>query len=194
MVYMIRLCSRGFTQRRKQSRYFFGVLLGALLYHSSAFAQNAAALHARNTALQAQLSNNQFGKPLYLESSEQSGALQGDVYARIDQPFAVAGPALLGSTHWCEILILHLNVKGCRPNRLSTGETINLTVGRKFEQPLDDGYQFEFKYNVTQLDTNYEQIELSAPTGPFNTSNYKIMLEVTSLDATHSFLHLSYAY
>lgn len=162
---------------------------------SSVFAQNAAILQARNSALQAQLSNNQFGKPLYLESSEQSGALRGDVYARIDQPFAVVGPALLGAAHWCEILILHLNVKSCRASPLPAGDTISLTIGRKFDQPLDDGYQFEFKYGVAQLGAAYQQVELSAPTGPLGTSDYRIMLEVTtSLDATHSFLHMSYAY
>jgi hypothetical protein len=161
---------------------------------SLAQAQNAAALQARNVALQRQLSNNQFDKPLYLESSEQPGALQGDIFARIDRPFTVVGPSLLGAARWCDILILHLNVKGCVTSLLPAGDTISVTVGRKFDQPLADGYLFEFKYSVAKIGASYQQIALSAPAGPMGTSDYRILLEVASLDATHSFLHMSYAY
>ncbi len=161
---------------------------------SLAHAQDAAALQGRYAALHAQLSNNQFNQPLYLESSEHAGALQGDIFARIDQPFAVVGPALLGVTHWCEILILHLNVKSCRPTTLPTGDALALAVGRKFDQPLADTHLFEFKYRVEKLDPDYEQIVLDAPKGPLGTSNYRIVLEVARLDATRSIVHLSYAY
>lgn len=157
-------------------------------------AQDAAALRARHSALQPQLNHNQFGKPLYLESSEQPGALRGDVYARIDQPFAVVGPALRGAMRWCDILILHLNVKGCVASLLPTGDIISVTVGRKFDQPLDDGYLVEFSYSVAKLGASYQQVTLSAPTGPIGTSDYRLVMEVASLDATHSFLHMSYAY
>ncbi len=157
-------------------------------------AQDAAALQARNIALQTQLGNSQFDKPLHLESTEQPDALQGDIYARIDQPFAVVSPALLGATHWCGILILHLNVKSCRTGLSAASDTISVTVGRKFDQPLADGYLFEFKYRVTRRDADYQQVTLSAPTGPLGTRDYRIVLEVASLDATHSFLHMSYAY
>ncbi|MGD9843045.1 MAG: hypothetical protein AB7F79_06910 [Steroidobacteraceae bacterium] len=161
---------------------------------SLAHAQNAAALQTRNIALQKQLSNNQFNKPLYLESSEQPDALQGDIYARIDQSFAVVGPALLSAKNWCDILILHLNVKDCRVNQLSGGDTISVTVGRKFDQPLADGYLFEFNFSAAKLGTSYQQVTLSAPKGPLGTSDYRIVLELAGLDATHSFLHMSYAY
>jgi hypothetical protein len=171
------------------------LLCGALLCGVTiAQAQTAAALQARYTALRPQLSNNPFNLPLHLESSEHEGNLQGDIYARIDTPYALAGPALLGMAHWCELLILHLNVKNCRNTSLPTGDTIHLAIGRKVEQPLTDTYAFEFKYTVVANDANYQQIILDAPTGPLSTSDYLIMLEVTRLDATHSFLHLSYAY
>lgn len=171
-----------------------GLLCVMLLLSAVVQAQDATALQARHDDLRPQLSNNQFNQPLYLESTEQPGALQGDIYARIDQPYAVVGPALLGVAHWCEILILHLNVKSCRPISLPTGDAISLAIGRKFDQPLTDTNLFEFKYSVAGHTTNYQQIVLQAPTGPLGTSNYRIVLEVASLDATHSFLHLSYAY
>jgi hypothetical protein len=157
-------------------------------------AQTADALQARYTVLRAKLDNNHFNQPLYLESSDQGDTLQGDIYARINTPFAAAGPALLGTEHWCELLILHLNVKNCRNQSVQSGDAIQLAVGRKFDQALADTYAFDFKYKVEVADTHYQRITLNAPTGPMGTSNYRIVMEVTPLDAMHSFLHLSYAY
>ena len=180
----------------RHSRHIASILLCVALLSNATLtqAQTAAALQARHTALLPQLSNNQFNQPLYLESSDDSGALQGDIFARIDQPFALAGPALLSVAHWCDLLILHLNVKNCRTSAMRSGDTLNLAIGRKFDQPLADTYAFEFKYRVAALEPDYQRIVLDAPSGPLGTSNYRIVLEIGHLDAAHSFLHLSYAY
>ena len=157
-------------------------------------AQTADALQARYTVLRPKLDNNHFNQPLYLESSDQGDTLQGDIYARINTPFEAAGPALLGTAHWCELLILHLNVKNCRNQSVQSSDAIQLAVGRKFDEALADTYAFDFKYKVAVSDSSYQRIILDAPTGPMGTSNYRIVMEVTPLDVTHSFLHLSYAY
>jgi hypothetical protein len=120
--------------------------------------------------------------------------LQGDIFARIDQSYAVTGPALLSVAHWCDLLILHLNVKNCRTHSMPSGDVINLAIGRKFDQPLADTYAFEFKYRVAALNPDYQRIVLDAPSGPLGTSDYRIVLELARLDPSHSFLHLSYAY
>ena len=44
---------------------------------------------ARHAALQDKFANNQFGRPLVLESTETLGDLKGDVYAVVDHPFAM---------------------------------------------------------------------------------------------------------
>ena len=49
--------------------------------------------------------------------SQTSGDLKGDVYAVVDHPFAMVQQALQSADHWCDILILHLNVKRCRRRR-----------------------------------------------------------------------------
>jgi hypothetical protein len=156
--------------------------------------QDAASLRAHHVALRAQLANNQFQRPLYLVSSEDSGELKGDIYALIDQPYAVVGPALQGMDRWCDILILHLNVKSCRASTPRAGDTLSLNIGRKFDQPLTDEYLFEFLYTVTVVNPDYLQVVLNAEQGPLGTSRYRVVLEVVALDANHSFLHLSYTY
>jgi hypothetical protein len=156
--------------------------------------QGANALKARHADLRQQLSRNQFGQPLYLESTDESGKLRGEIYATVDYPFAVAGPALRDMTHWCDILILHQNVKGCRASRPPADDALSLDIGRKFDQPLADAHPFEFLFRVAPAGPDYLRTTLTADHGPMGTSNYRIDLEVVSLDPGRSFVHLSYSY
>lgn len=158
-------------------------------------AQDAAALRLRHAALADALARNAFARPLVLESSETPASLRGDIYARIEQPFARVGPALQGGEHWCEILILHLNVKQCSTgNTPAGGPALGLVVGSKHDQALADGYRFDFAYRVVASRPDYLQVALSAEQGPLGTSRYRIVLEVVALDAGRSFVHLSYSY
>ena len=169
-------------------------LLFAVAIVPAAHAQDAASMKVRYTTLREHLGSNQFQRPLYLESSQGSNELRGDIYALIEQPYAIVGPALQNMDHWCDILILHQNVKSCRATFAKAGDTLHLDVGRKFDQPLADAYPFEFLYKVVATKPDYLQVVLSAEEGPLGTSRYRIVLEAVELDAARSFLHVSYAY
>ncbi|HSC65335.1 MAG TPA: hypothetical protein VLD35_16965 [Caldimonas sp.] len=156
-------------------------------------AQDAATLRARHSALQDKFAHNQFGRPLVLESTETSGDLKGDVYAVVDHPFAMVTQALQTPEHWCDILILHLNVKRCRVSGGAT-KMLNLRVGRKFDQPIEDAYQLDFAYRVVASTADYLQVQLSADEGPLSTKNYRIQVETVPIDARRSVIHMSYAY
>lgn len=178
---------------------FFGLLRAALfcalIGMPPAHAQDAASLKARHAALREQLASNQFQRPLHLESSQRSGDIKGDIYALVEQPYAVVAPALQDIGHWCDILILHLNVKSCRASSPKSGETLlSLNIGRKFDQPLADAYLFEFLYKAVVAGPDYLQVALNAEEGPLGTSRYRVVLEVVELDVKRSFLHLSYSY
>jgi hypothetical protein len=160
---------------------------------AAAFAQDAATLRARHAALQDKFANNQFGRPLVLESTQTSGDLKGDVYAIVDHPFPMVQQALQSADHWCDILILHLNVKRCRAGS-GTPKTINLSVGRKFDQPIEDAYALNFGYRVVAATPDYLQVQLSADEGPLSTKNYRIQVEAVPVDAKRSVIHMSYAY
>lgn len=157
-------------------------------------ASDAPALRARHQALTEQLAHNPFQRPLYLESKQSDSQLQGDIYAEVEQPFSVAGPALQGIEQWCELLILHLNVKGCQASGTPAQAMLKLHVGRKFDQPLADAYPFDFHYQIEAAEAGYLRVALHAPLGPLGTRDYRIILEVLALPASRSFLHLSYAY
>lgn len=177
---------------RPSLRILRGVALALALGQAGAvaWAQDAGTLRARHASLTESLAASPFGRPLLLVSSESSDDMRGDVYAVAQQPFAVVGPALQGMAHWCDILMLHLNVKDCawQGNRLS------VAVGKKFDQPLEDTYKLDFDYRVASSTADYLQVRLNADDGPLGTRNYRFLLEAIPLDARTSFLHLSYAY
>lgn len=164
---------------------------GCALAHAG---QPAADLHARYLALQDQLNDNAFQRPLFLDSTEAAKSLQGDVFAVIAQPFATVRPSLQGIEQWCDILILHLNVKGCRATGTPPTQTLQMSFGRKHEEPLDQAYPVDFDYRVAAADDTYLQVLLHANTGPMGSRNYRIELEAVPLPGGRTFLHLSYAY
>ena len=169
------------------------VLALSLGVFAGASAQDAGALRMRAMAMQDKFANNQFGRPLVLESVQTSGDLKGDVYAAVDHPFAMVQQALQSADHWCDILILHLNVKRCRASA-GMPKMLNLAVGRKFDQPIDDAYQLEFSYRVAATSADYLQVQLTAEEGPLSTRNYRIQVEATPLDGKRTAIHMSYAY
>ncbi len=160
---------------------------------TGASAQDAATLKARHAALQDKFANNQFGRPLVLESTQTADDLKGDVYAVVEHPFAMVEQALQSADHWCDILILHLNVKRCRSSS-GTPKTLSLYVGRKFDQPIEDAYQLAFAYRVVAAGPDYLQVQLSAPDGPLSTKNYRIQVEAAPIDVNRTVVHMSYAY
>ena len=160
----------------------------------AARAQDAVTLKARHAELKDKLADNAFQQPLWIESTQTSGALKGEVYAVVETPFATVAPALQGTAHWCDILILHLNVKYCSPSATAPANGLALVVGRKFDQPIEDAYRVEFEYTPVASTANYLQVQLGAENGPLGTRDYRIVLEAIPLDARQSFLHMSYAY
>ena len=157
-------------------------------------AQDAAALRVVHDGLREQLAVSPFRRPLVLKSTESSGELKGDVFAVVEQPFSVVGPALQDPRHWCDLLILHLNVKYCGTQGKSPDEVVNLVVGRKFDQPLADAYKVVFAYGVPASTADYLRVQMAAASGPLNTRDYRLALEAVPLDAKRSFIHMSYAY
>ncbi len=179
----------------RSSRALRGACLGlaVALAPMAVPGQDAAALRSRQATMQDKFANNQFGRPLVLESTQTSGDLKGDVYALVDHPFATVQQALQSADHWCDILILHLNVKRCKASD-GTPKMLNLSVGRKFDQPIEDAYQLNFSYRVAAATADYLQVQLSAEEGPLSTKNYRIQVEAMPTDAKHSLVHMSYAY
>lgn len=151
-------------------------------------------LRAKHAELGSKLSNNQFRKPLYLDSSESPVGVTGNVYALIDHPFATAAAALNRAEDWCEILILHINTKYCRASVGEQGSILNVNIGSKTYQPLNLAHRVGFVYRVVAQTSNYLRVTLNAADGPLGTRNYRIVFEAVAVDNGRTFIHVSYAY
>lgn len=109
---------------------------------------SAASLHAKYASLGERLHHNEFRRALSLDSSESPNDLKGDIHALVDYPFSTVSAALNGPEHWCDVLILHINTKYCRPTTDETGTVLAVSIGKKQAQPLEDAYSVRFFYRV----------------------------------------------
>ncbi|MEP6873387.1 MAG: hypothetical protein ABI887_03410 [Burkholderiales bacterium] len=175
---------------RRAVRWLLLCLLTAV---PGAQAQDGPALRARHAALQTSLTSNAYNRPIHIESMHNAGDLRGDIYAVVPQTFAVAGQALQGREHWCDIMMLHLDVKMCHWSTAGTA-TLTVATARKYDQPLESATAVEFGYRMVASTADYLQVELRADKGPMGTHDYRIVLELVMLDPGTSFIHLSYAY
>ena len=151
-------------------------------------------LRAKYTELNKKLSNNQFQRALYLNSTESSHDLKGEIYAVVDYPFATVNLALNNPAHWCDVLILHINIKYCHAASSQKGTILTVDLGKKYDQPLADAYRVDFNYKEIITTPDYFAIELNAESGPLSTRDYRIWIEATPVSDNRTFLHFTYAY
>lgn len=170
------------------------IALTVSLHAALACAQDAGALLAQHRVMRDALAASPFKQPLLLQSRQNDSSLQGDAYAVVALPFATVSAAFQGMDRWCDITMLHLNVKECLPSGPGAGNTLTLAVARKYDQPLADAYRVEFAYSVVAATRDYVAVQLKADKGPLSTKHYVIMLEAVALTANSSFVHLSYSY
>lgn len=169
------------------------LFLGLGIY-SSPSAQSADAVLGLHSKLRDSLATNHFRAPLFLDSTQTPESLKGDVYAQIDHPFTELRSALMASEGWCELLMLHLNVKSCSASGRPPQELLSLVIGRKTERQLSDGYKLDFNFTANAASDDYLRVEMFSALGPFNTRDYHLVLEAVSLGSNMSFIHFSYKY
>ena len=161
-----------------------------ILFPIFAFAAGAGDLRAKYQELKPQLAQNQFGQPLVLDSTEQPNALQGEIYAVMEHPFAAVANAFKSPANWCDMLILHLNTKYCS----AAGAGLSMGVGGKKPEPAERASRLDFSFNPGASSADYFSADLAAEKGPMSTSNYRIRMEAVPLPGNRTFLHLTYAY
>lgn len=172
-------------------------MVGLLASASTASAQGdarAQALRSQYDALAPRLASNPFQRPLHLASKQSADDVKGEVYAIVEHPFAVISTGLRDAEHWCDILVLHLNIKSCRASGGASSRHVDVSAGRKRDDPISRPHHMQFDYQLAASSPDYLQVCLSADSGPLGTRNYRIEVESTPLDARRSFLHLAYSY
>jgi len=152
-----------------------------------------AGLMATYHDIQPQLSINAFSAPLYLQSSIGDNLAQGHIYAVLDHPYSSVAEQLSISERWCDITLMHINVKACNASG-TDGSLLNLYVGRKYYQHPDNAYHIQYHYEVNNRASNYLDLQLQANKGPLGTRDYLIKVELIPVTDDTSFIHFSYSY
>jgi hypothetical protein len=152
-----------------------------------------AELRARHSSLAPQLAKNAFGGPLVLQSEENARRIDGEVFAVLEHPFPAVADALGDPAKWCEILILHLNTKYCRQAESQGTMRLDMRVGKKVPQSPEAASKILFTWRPATRSDDYLLVQMEAPEGPYDTRDYRLMVEAVPLDAGHTFLHMGYA-
>jgi hypothetical protein len=155
---------------------------------------DAASLLQKNTELKSQLAGSAFRRPLVLESSEGTNTVDGSVYAVLDSPFPEVSRTFKSPEQWCEVMILHINTKYCRPDGSTAPTRFKVSIGKKTPQPLTDAFALDFGYELVSTSASFLSVLLSAAKGPLGTSDYKIELQAVPLPDNRTFMRLRYAY
>jgi len=172
--------------------------LAALLLVASltapAWAAAPDALRARFASLRDAGTGQLLDQSIYLRSTESPDRMQGEVHALIEQPFEQVRQQLSQAAQWCDVLILHINVKYCRAQRTSAGEELVSGVGRKFDQPLAEVHWVRFGFRVVNDRSDHLLTELRSPTGPLGTHDYRMSVEAVPHTNGQSLLRMTYSY
>jgi hypothetical protein len=152
------------------------------------------ALRAKYGELRGHLSNNNFRQAMHVDSSESGDVLKGDVYAVIDHPFTTVSRVMKDPDDWCDILLLPFNTKYCRAFDGGGGATLQVRIGRRYDQPVQDAYQIDFALRPVIASAEYFESRLTAASGPVGTRDYRIVVSAVPLDQQRTFMHFSYAY
>jgi hypothetical protein len=154
----------------------------------------AATLQARYAVFKVQPVASQYHRPLRLESSDGPEGIAGEIHALVEYPFAVTAAALKEPSHWCEILLLHLDTKDCGLTTDAQGTVVRIGVVTHYDQPASGAYRVEFRYRLAEETPSFLQVRLDAAVGPLGTSNYHIVLEAMPAEDGRTFIRMSYSY
>lgn len=136
----------------------------------------------------------QADRPFRLESSDGPDGIAGEIHARVEHPFAVTVAALKEPSHWCEILLLHLDTKDCGLSTDGQGTVVRVGVVTRYDQPASGAYRIEFRYRLAEETASFLQVRLDAAVGPLGTSNYHIVLEAMPAEGGRTLIRMSYSY
>ncbi len=141
------------------------------------------------------IAGSPFDEPLQVDSQARSHSVSGSVHARVHQPFERLADELSSPAAWCEILFLHLNVKGCLhgPGGSAEGTALALFVGRQDQVDPAHAERLDLRWRVVTRQPRYLDVALEGDEGPYGTRAFRLQLRVVPDDDEHSLVQLRYS-
>jgi hypothetical protein len=188
------------TATPASTRAFFTVLrvltligLSLLTAHAASRENTADALSNRYRTMLSQLSASPLGVPVLVTSFEDGDQMRGEVHATLPQSFDNLVARLSVPREWCQIVLLHLNIKACTHEHETSRDWLTFYSGRKVYESPEKAYPLRFAFHAADARIDHLDIDLSAATGPLNTSDYRITLGAIPIPQG-SFVRFSYSY
>jgi hypothetical protein len=161
---------------------------------AASLSSDGQALLDRYSALKTKLGKNQFGIPLYLESTEKFSSLHVDMYGIFAYPFDSVRDSLQTPDNWCDIKLLLINIKACTSREVADQRLLTLYSGRKYYQSPKDAFKLDLSFHVAAAEKGYLNIELAGKNGPLGTRDHRIRFEAAPIDNDRTFIHFRYDY
>lgn len=143
--------------------------------------------------MRAQIQASPLGVPAVVVSTEDGNLVRGEVHALLSEPFDALVARVSAPRDWCRIVLLHLNIKTCTHERGADSDWLTFYSGRKFYESPDKGYPLRFDFRAAPPRPAFLDVNLSATSGPMNTSDYRITLTAMPVPQG-SFIRFSYSY
>jgi hypothetical protein len=131
--------------------------------------------------------------PFAIASSADDRMTHVDVFGIVDVPFRDATSALPVARQWCDIALLHVNIKACTYSNNRESETMTLYNVNRHDQPIKEADLLVFAFSIITRQPAYLALSLRADHGPFNTSDHHFQLEFIPMGEGKSLLHLTYS-
>lgn len=134
-------------------------------------------------------------EPLQVDSQSRSHSVSGSVHARLHHPFEPLAEELASATAWCEILFLHVNIKGCLVEEEDRvlGRGLALFVGHRDFAALVDAERLDLRWRVVDRQPRYLDVMLEGDQGPYGTRAFRLQLRAVPEDDDHSLVQLRYS-
>lgn len=108
-------------------------------------------LRTKQLSLNKQLQQNQFNRPLVLDTSEAKNRLKGEIFTVVNYRFSEVSSGLSEPNQWSEVMMLHINTKYCRAMGRPTSPVLRVHLRKKSFENLADTVRMDFDYRVTGL-------------------------------------------
>ena len=131
--------------------------------------------------------------PLYLHANIDNNHAEGVVYAKLNVRYKQLVSLLNSTQNWCEILILHINIKSCL-NHANDNGVIEVFVGGKRYQPPEQAHRVAYRFSIQHLQEKYTQINLVAEEAPMGMDDGIFTVTLWQLEQHETLVKFSYSY
>jgi hypothetical protein len=132
--------------------------------------------------------------PFYIESSVSNNETRVDIYGTINYPFSLVKNEFLVPTNWCEFVLPHPAIRACTYKKRDDGWLLNIYQVNKVSKPLEDAYQINFVYGVSEPYPVYFDVALAAHGERSHLRDHQFGIEAIPLENNMTFIHLRYSF